>query len=90
MSDVDPLHGARRALLDHLPKDLILARYQVAGGQELTSGKFANPESSAALVANAFGLFADRPDLLILPGERMASGAATRVELEAQMRFPCT
>jgi hypothetical protein len=88
LSDVDPLQGARRVLLDHLPKDLILARYQVAGGQELTSGKFANPESSAALVANAFGLFADRPDLLILPGERVACGAATRVELEAQMRFP--
>ena len=55
MSLADPLVKARAALLDHLPKDAILARYQAAGGQELISGKFANPESSAALAANAFG-----------------------------------
>ncbi len=43
MSLADPLAKARAALLDHLPKDAILARYQAAGGQELVSGKFANP-----------------------------------------------
>jgi hypothetical protein len=84
----DPLTMARAALLDHLPKDAILARYQAAGGQELKSGKFANPESSAALVANAFGLFADRPDLLSLPGDVLGGHAAQAVVLEAQMRFP--
>ncbi len=83
----DPLAGARAALLDHLPKEAILARYQVAGGQELVSGKFANPESSAALVANAFGLFADRPEALSLPG-LVAPGEARQVDLEVQMRFP--
>jgi len=30
-----------------------------APGNEIESGKFASPESSAALVANAFGLFLD-------------------------------
>ena len=87
MIDTDPLSGAREALLDHLPKAAVLARYQVAGGQELVSGKFANPEASAALVANAFGLFADRPQALSLPG-LVAPGDARRVDLEVEMRFP--
>ena len=82
MSLADPLVKARAALLDHLPKDAILARYQAAGGQELISGKFANPESSAALVANAFGLFGERPELLSLPGGCLGGHEAQRVELE--------
>lgn len=85
--DPDSLSPARDALLDHLPKELILARYQVARGQELISGKFANPQSSAALVANTFGFFADRPEALSLPG-MTAPGEARRVDLEVQMRFP--
>jgi hypothetical protein len=88
LSLADPLAAARAALLDHLPKDAILARYQAAGGQELVSGKFANPESSAALVANAFGLFGERPDLLSLPGESLGGREAQTVALEAQMWFP--
>ncbi len=86
MSDSFP--SARAALLDHLPKDLILARYQMAAGAELTSGKFASPESSAALVANAFGFFADRPGLLCLPCPPLAAGEARAVYLEVEMRFP--
>ncbi|MEO8927067.1 MAG: hypothetical protein ABI306_07870 [Caulobacteraceae bacterium] len=78
----------RAALLDHLPKDLILARYQAAAGAELASGKFASPESSAALVANAFGFFADRPGLLNLPCPPLTAGEARAVHLEAEMRFP--
>lgn len=84
----DPLQPARAALLDHLPKDLILARYAAAGGQELVSGKFASLESSAALAANAFGVFADRPALLSLPTQILASCEVRAVDLEAQMRFP--
>lgn len=61
MSLSDPLAKARAVLLDHLLKDAIPARYQALCGQELVSGKFANPESSATLVANAFGLFGGRP-----------------------------
>jgi len=79
---------ARAALLGHLPKDLILASYQSAGGQEVLSGKFANPESSAALAANAFGFFLDSPRLLSLPTPVVAAGSAVNVLLEAQMRFP--
>lgn len=79
---------ARRALLDHLDKDTILSRYQKANGKEITSGKFANPESSAALAANSFGLFLDRPELLTLPHNLLAAGSAGTVELEAEMQFP--
>lgn len=88
MSLADPLAKARAALLNHLPKDAILARYQAAGGQELISGKFTNSESSAALAANAFGLFGERPELLSLPDACLGGHEAQRVELEAQMRFP--
>lgn len=82
------LGRARAALLDHLPKDLILASYEQAGGKEVLSGKFANPESSASLAANAFGLFLDQPRLLSLPMPLFAAGSAVEVSLEAQMRFP--
>jgi hypothetical protein len=87
----DPLavaNLARAALLDHLPKDAILARYESAGGKEVSSGKFANPESSAALAANAFGLFPGAPQLLSLPAGVGAGMTATAVMLEAEMRFP--
>ncbi|MGA0606558.1 hypothetical protein ACO2Q0_11200 [Phenylobacterium sp. VNQ135] len=87
MTEFESIAGAEGALLDHQAKAAILARYQVAGGQELISGKFANPESSAALAANAFGFFAKRPQALSLPG-LFAPGEAQRVELEVEMRFP--
>jgi len=80
-----PERLARAALLDHLPKEAILARYEAAGGKEISSGKFASPESSAALAANAFGFFLEAPHLLALPGMK---GRATNVTLEAEMRFP--
>jgi len=82
------LDRARGALLDHLPKELILARYQAAGGQEVLTGKFASPESSAALVANAFGFFLNVPELLSLPEPSVAAGSVSEVLLETQMRFP--
>lgn len=84
-SPVPPQSLARAALLDHLPKEMILARYELAGGKEISSGKFANPESSAALAANAFGLFLEVPGLLSLPGMPLS---ASHVTLEAEMRFP--
>lgn len=86
--DQQPKIDARNALLDHLPKDRILARYESAGGDELTSGKFASPESSAALAANAFGFFVQKPELLALPKPEIRPGEALEVELEVQMRFP--
>ncbi len=78
---------AEATLLEHLPKQLILARYLEAPGQEL-AGKFNSPRSSAALVANTFGLFVDKPHLLTLPVPPLPAGAARQVILEARMRFP--
>jgi hypothetical protein len=75
-------------LLEHLPKALILAAYAKAAGNELER-KAESPESSSALVANAFGWFLDRPHSLPpLPGLEGATWPATRVCLEANLRFP--
>ena len=45
------------SLLPGVPLARIRALYERAPGNELASGKFTSPESSAALVANAFGFF---------------------------------
>ena len=47
--------------LPGLPIADIRAAYLTAPGNEIESGKFSSPESSAALVANAFGLFLNSP-----------------------------
>ncbi len=68
--------------LPGVPEAHIRARMALAGGDEIGSGKFASPESSAALAANVFGWFIERPWLLPpLPGAE-AAGPATRVEVE--------
>jgi hypothetical protein len=88
---IDPIEAAvlaRAALLDHLEKDEILAFYETANGKEISSGKFANPESSAALAANSFGFFLSAPQLLSLPDHRLSAGSACTVTLEAEMQFP--
>lgn len=75
------------AILPHLSAELILGQLARSPGNEVKSGKFASPESSAALVANGFGRFLERPaDLPPLPGVPM--GRVGAVELEAEMRFP--
>lgn len=77
-------------LLDHLPKAAILAAYAKSPGREL-DGKEDSPESSAALVANTFGYFIDRPvELPPLPGLAFAGWPAAKVQLEANVRFPWT
>jgi hypothetical protein len=74
--------------LPGLPAELILAAYAAAAGKEIESGKLANPESSAALVANAFGFFLNRPALLPqLPGGSLWSWPAQLNELEATLLF---
>src|SRR5690348_10362454 len=71
------------AILPHLPRARIKACYAQAPGDELR-GKFISAESSAALAANAFGLFLEQPQLLEgLPGQR-----ALEVGLECELRFP--
>ena len=48
-----------------------------------------SPESSAALAANAFGFFLNRPQDLPSPVEALAFGWSPRaVRLEAEFRFP--
>jgi len=81
------LANARAALLDYLPKDAIIACFQKGAGEELLSGKFVSPESSAALVANAFGFFLEQPALLFLPEKLLLAGSAFAVLLEEEVRF---
>jgi hypothetical protein len=77
------------AFLPGVPIEAVLAALKRSPGSELASGKFDSPESSAALVANAFGWFLDRPQVLPpLPGVPM--GKPETVEIEAEMRFPWT
>ncbi len=73
--------------LPDLPEDRILGCLRPSPGHELNTGKFDNPDSSSALVANAFGWFLDRPTALpALPG--VPAGQPLSVTLEAEMRFP--
>jgi hypothetical protein len=84
MTDTDALSIS---LIDGLPVDEILARYQRAPGNELESTKFSSPESSAALVANTFGLFLKRARDFPLPPDWGAGSQADRVLLEEELRF---
>jgi hypothetical protein len=75
--------------LPGVPAERIRAAYAAAPGNELDSGKFSSPESSAALAANAFGYFLERAQYLPpLPGTESCGWPALRVELEATLRFP--
>jgi hypothetical protein len=79
----------KNLLLPGLPVDLIWQRYAAAPGNELESGKFASPESSAALAANAFGYFLDKPERLPpLPGLASVNWPAVSVQIEEEIRFP--
>ncbi len=48
-------------LFPYLPKDEIIAAFERSPGNEIRSGKFSSEKSSAALAANTFGLFINRP-----------------------------
>jgi len=77
------------SLLPGVPVDLILEIYGRAPGNEIASGKFASPESSAALAANTFGPFMTRPaELQPPPGGEAWGWPASSVRLEAILRFP--
>lgn len=74
--------------LPGLDETAILACYQAAAGNEIASGKFDNPDSSAALAANGLGLFLNRAsDLPPLPGTG-GTWPAEDFALEAVVRFP--
>ncbi|MCU0829264.1 MAG: hypothetical protein MUE52_18205 [Tabrizicola sp.] len=73
--------------LPGVPVSKVLAALARSPGNEVASGKFGSPESSAALAVNAFGWFLDRPaSLPPLPGVPM--GQPETVEIEAELRFP--
>jgi hypothetical protein len=64
--------------LPGVPEAYLRNRLQQAGGDEIGSGKFVNPESSAALAANAFGWFIERPTMLPPLPSTEATGQAER------------
>lgn len=75
--------------LTDLPVEGIEECLRRSPGHEINTGKFDGPESSAALVANAFGYFLNRAKQLPpLPG--VPAGQAEAVTLEAEMRYPWT
>ena len=60
-----------------------------APGKEIASGKFDSAESSAALAANTFGYFLNRPgDLPPLPGCEDVEWPASSLYVEKELRFP--
>lgn len=76
-------------LLDYLPIDQIREAFLKSPGNEIESGKFVSPESSASLAANTFGFFLNRPELLPnLPNMDAEWWPAVSVSIEAMVRFP--
>ncbi|RJY09132.1 PGN_0703 family putative restriction endonuclease [Aurantiacibacter aquimixticola] len=83
MSEGNPL------FLPGVPEDRVRAILERAAGNEIASGKFANPQSSAALAANGFGWFLERPsELPAFPPLADLSGRPVKVGIECEMRFP--
>jgi len=72
--------------LPGLPEARLRAALEASPGSELRRGKFASPDSSSALVVNAFGWFLDRP--ADLPPLAAGLGKTQNVAIEAEMRFP--
>ena len=76
-------------LLPGVPETEVRAILDRAGGNEIASGKFASPESSAALAVNGFGWFLNRAaDLPAFPPLVDIDWPAKQVDVERQMRFP--
>ena len=75
--------------LPGVPRIQIEAMFNAAPGNEITTGKFDSPESSAALVANTFGFFLNRPeDLPPLLGCEFLKWPADSLTLERTVRLP--
>lgn len=75
--------------LPGVPGDEIEEIFNGAPGNEIKSGKFDSPESSAALAANVFGYFLFRAaELPALPGCPDTRWPAEGVSLEQEVRFP--
>ena len=75
--------------LPGVPAAQVEAIFNAAPGNEIATGKFDSPESSAALAANAFGYFLNRPgDLPPIPGCDFVEWPATSLEFEKTVNFP--
>ena len=74
--------------LPGVPGRAIEAIFNAARGNEIASGKFDSPESSAALAANAFGFFLhEAAELPPLPGCGREAWPACSLSLEVEIRF---
>ena len=75
--------------LPNVPGEEIEEILKAAPGNEIGSGKFDSPESSAALAANTFGFFLNRAgDLPLIPECYQGKGSAVSLVLEETVRFP--
>ncbi|MDA9918451.1 hypothetical protein N9D37_01000 [Erythrobacter sp.] len=75
--------------LPGVSEERLRAVYDGAAGNEIASGKFASPQSSAALAANGFGWFLDRPsDCPLFPTIADLLGPVREVAIERELRFP--
>lgn len=74
--------------LPGVPVKHVLDRFAATGGNEIESGKFQSPESSAALAVNCFGWFMSRPSRFpLLPGID-TNDPVEMVDVEFAARFP--
>ena len=79
----------RDRFLPGVPGKQIEDIINAARGNEIANGKFDSPESSAALAANAFGFFLNRPGYLPpLPRCDDVAWPPTSIKLEKEIRFP--
>jgi len=75
--------------LPGVPGEELESILNAAPGNEIATGKFDSPESSAALAVNAFGFFLHRAsDLPPLPGCEGEIWPACSLLIEAGLRFP--
>lgn len=75
--------------LPGVPAAQIEVIFNSAPGNEIATGKFDSPESSAALAANTFGFFLNRlGELPPIPGCNFVEWPAASVMLERTLKFP--
>lgn len=79
---------AELTFLPGVPSDEIIKRLEGSDGNEIGSGKFFNPNSSAALAINCFGWFLHKPELLPAFPSLEITFPAVEIEVEYQVRFP--
>ena len=81
------MHSSR--FLPGVPGPQIEELLNAAPGNEVKTGKFDSPVSSAALACNTFGFFLKRLQVLPpLPGCKQYAWPATSLALEEKVRFP--